>query len=90
MSPDILEENREDCLAAVAGERLIECWPKVCRVIAAIPQAEVLEGMLASLGAKHTPEEIGIDRDELAAIFDHSPAARDRLTLMRMRRMVKG
>lgn len=60
------------------------------RVIAAIPQAEALEGMLASLGAKHTPEEIGIDRDELAVIFDHSPTVRNRLTLMRMRRMVKG
>ena len=43
---------------------------------------------MAQLGAKRSLSDIGISEDKLPELLDNSPLARNRLTLMRMRRMM--
>ena len=42
-----------------------------------------------SLGAKHTLKDIGVEEEKRPLILDTSPLIRNRLTLMRMRRMIR-
>ncbi|MBQ6366711.1 MAG: sn-glycerol-1-phosphate dehydrogenase [Oscillospiraceae bacterium] len=86
----ISEENRKDCLAAVSKERLAKCWPEIRQIIDAMPKAEAFDSTLRQLGAKHTLEEIGVASEDLSILLKYSPLVRNRLTLMRIRRMIKG
>lgn len=85
----ILRENSADCLRAVSRRRLIECWPEIRSMVAEIPSAEELSRILEGLCAKRGPEDIGIAASRLPDLLDYSPFVRNRLTLMRLRRMIK-
>lgn len=85
----ILRENSADCLRAVSRRRLIECWPEIRSMVAEIPPAEELSRILEGLCAKRGPEDIGIAASRLPDLLDYSPFVRNRLTLMRLRRMIK-
>lgn len=82
-------ENRSDCLATVQNETLICKWPQIKRIIADIPDPEYLYGLLEMLDAKREPEDIGVTEDDVETIFEYSPLVRNRLTLMRIRRLMK-
>ncbi|MBR7148541.1 MAG: sn-glycerol-1-phosphate dehydrogenase [Firmicutes bacterium] len=83
-----LKEHENDALAKVTPEALISNWPKIRQIVSQIPTAEQLYDTLAQLGAKRSLSDIGISEDKLAELLDNSPLARNRLTLMRMRRMM--
>lgn len=85
----ILTENKSDCLAAVQNEALIGKWPRIKQIIADIPDPEYLYGLLKTLGAKRAPEDMGVTKDDVETIFEYSPLVRNRLTLMRIRRLMK-
>ena len=85
----ILRENREDCLAEVTPERLAEKWPQIRALVSKLPEAGELGAILSKLGAKRTPEDIGIPEDKKELLLDWSPLVRNRLTLMRVRRMIE-
>ena len=85
----VIEENRADCLAAVTRERLAECWSGIRAIVAEIPGEDYFFGLLQQLGAKRTLEDIGVSSDDLAVLLDKSPLIRNRLTLMRVRRMIR-
>ncbi len=85
---DILEENRQDCLSAVTPERLSSCWPEIRKILAEIPPSEQLFALLKKLDAKRTLEDIGVSQSDLDRVLEFSPLVRNRLTLMRMRRMI--
>ena len=85
----VLEENRTDCLAAVKPEVLKEAWPEIRRILSEVPTAQRLYGLLEALGAKRQPEDIGVSAVDMDRILEYSPLVRNRLTLMRMRRMIK-
>ena len=84
----IEEENRCDCLAEVTPERLGESWRQLREIIAAIPAPEELFRVLERLDAKRTPEDIGVSSSDLDKLLRCSPLVRNRLTLMRARRMI--
>ena len=84
----ILNENREDCLAGVTRQQLIRCWPAVREIVAGLPEEQELQDILTSIGAKHTLAEIGVAEDKRGILLDASPCVRNRLTLMRLRRML--
>ena len=88
LAPAILEENEQDCLAAVGKESLAAAWPQIRELIAGLPEPEKLDGLLVQLGAKHRLEDIGVSEKDLDRILRYSPMVRNRLTLMRMRRMI--
>lgn len=85
----VLAENEKDCLASVVPERLAETWPEIRQILSEIPPSEKLYALLEQLGAKRTLEDIGVSSAELERVLEFSPLVRNRLTLMRMRRMIK-
>jgi glycerol-1-phosphate dehydrogenase [NAD(P)+] len=88
LAPAILKENEKDCLSPVTRQKLAETWPEIRRLVGELPDPEYLEGLLIQLGAKHRFEEIGVTEADKDAIFRYSPMVRNRLTLMRMKRMI--
>ncbi len=85
----IVEENKEDCLAKVTKEMLEEKWPAICELVKEIPDPEEIYGKLELLDAKRTLESIGLTEDKKDILLNYSPMVRNRLTLMRIRRMMK-
>lgn len=84
----ILTENENDCLSAVTPEAFAEKWPKLREIIAEIPDAEWLYGLLSQLDAKRSLTDIGVSENDLDTVFKYSAMVRNRLTLMRARRML--
>ena len=88
LAPAIFKENENDCLAVVTRESVAKAWPHIRELINALPEAAYLEELFVELGAKHTLEEIGVCDADLPALLKFSPMVRNRLSLMRMRRMI--
>ena len=85
----VISENKNDCLAVVEKEKLAQLWPQIRELIRTIPQPEKLYGLLEQLDAKRSLEEIGVSSDDIPVLLEYSPLVRNRLTLMRIRRMIK-
>ena len=85
----IIAENSADCLAAVDAQVLADKWPQVRQIVAEIPSGDELFAMLETLGAKRTLEEIGVSEADRETIFKYSAMVRNRLTLMRIKRMLE-
>ena len=83
------KENASDCLSKVSPETLVAAWPRIREIIGSIPPADEIFAMLEQLQAKRTLSDIGIPEDRLPLILENSPLIRNRLTLMRMRRMIR-
>ena len=89
LAGSLIRENENDCLAAVTKEALTQKWGEIRGIIAALPEEAYLYGLLEKIGAKRTLEDIGVTEDERDSLLEHSPLVRNRLTLMRTRRMMK-
>ena len=87
--PTAAAENEHDCLAAVTPEAIIRAWPKIREIIASIPAEEAIFEKLEKLGAKRSLTDIEVPEELLPVLIAHSPSVRNRLTLMRVRRMLK-
>ncbi len=85
----VAAENANDCLAAVTPDMIARAWPVMRKAILEIPSEKELAERMASIGAKTTLEDIGVPGEKLDELLAVSPLARNRLTLMRMRRMMK-
>lgn len=83
------EENKNDCLAVVTPESIVAAWPAIREAIEGIPTAEAILEKLSALGAKKSLSDIGIPEEKREELLAVSPLARNRLTLMRMRRMIR-
>lgn len=88
LAPGILRENEQDVLNTFPPEALAAHWPEIREILAAIPAAKDFAALYRVLGAKYRPEDIGIDPARKREVLDLSAAIRNRLTLMRMRRLI--
>ena len=88
LAQSLIKENENDCLAAVTPEALIEKWDAVRKIIDELPTEERLYALLEALDAKRTLESIGVSEAQLPELLENSPLVRNRLTLMRIRRMM--
>lgn len=86
--PTAAEENRNDCLAAVTKEAIVKAWPKIREIIAEIPAEEEIDEIFEKLGAKRSLTDLEVPEELLPVLIRHSPSVRNRLTLMRVRRML--
>lgn len=84
----VWEENAKDCLREVTGESLIKNWSKVRDIIKEIPKKEELLELYKKIGAKKAMPDIGIGESDIPKLLYISPCIRNRLTLMRIRRML--
>lgn len=85
----ILKENEDDCLAAVTPEDISNNWQAVRGVVAELPNGAEVASQLAALGGKSTAASIGVAEEDVPTILHYAPSVRNRLTLMRMKRMIQ-
>lgn len=88
LAPGIFRENEQDVLNTFPPEAIAEHWPDIQTILSAVPTAEEFSALYQALGAKYRLEDIGIDPARRRDIPDLSAAIRNRLTLMRMRRLI--
>jgi len=84
----IIKENEQDCLSGVTPEHLGAHWDEIRQIVSRLPGEEYFYNLLDMLNAKKSLEDIGGDGEELSAVLKYSPLVRNRLTLMRIRRMI--
>lgn len=87
--PSVREEHQNDALAPVTPEAVVAAWPEMRKIIATIPRPEEIEEKLAAIGAKRSLSDIGVDPALESLLLDACPLGRNRLTLMRLRRMIR-
>ena len=73
----------------MSREKLSESWGELRHIIDELPTEEYLYGLLEMLDAKRDLASIGVEESELSVLLKNSPLVRNRLTLMRTRRMMK-
>jgi glycerol-1-phosphate dehydrogenase [NAD(P)+] len=88
LSGSVMEENKNDCLKALSTDSIIKNWDKVREIIAEIPTEKELLELYTKIGAKKTLADIGVDDTLQPDLLRFSPCIRNRLTLMRVRRML--
>ena len=86
LAEELIQENRDDAASRLSPGLLAESWDAVREVVSRIPAPEKLRELYGRVHAMTEMEELGIPRTALPAILDCSPAVRNRLTLMRLRR----
>ena len=93
MSPDfqkfILQANTPDCLATVEPMKIRKSWDECREILLTVPDPEQLRTLLGELGCKSTLEEIGVSSQLSNELIRISPYVRNRLTFMRVLRMIQ-
>ena len=86
----IMKENApdKDILGKFDPQNIVDHWDEIVEIINAIPPAEELEALYKACGCKYLPEHIGIDPSLSEEALDISAAIRNRLTLIRMKRVL--
>lgn len=84
----IMKENENDVLGTFDPQNIVDHWDEIRAIIAEIPSAEELAALCEKLGAFYKPEQIGIDPALSEDMLSVSAAIRNRLTLIRMRRVL--
>ena len=74
-------------MTGVTPDRLIAAWPEIRAIIGEIPSAEELNALYTAIGAKKSLADIQVPEELLPLLLEYSPCVRNRMTLMRIRRM---
>jgi len=89
LSESIIEENRNNCISMISSSIMEEKWGEICSIIDDIPTYDELIKHYRLLGAKASLEDIGVPKEGLNLLLEYSPLVRNRLTLMRLRRLIE-
>ena len=88
LTPGIMKENENDVLATFDPQNIVDHWDEIKAMIDALPPTEEMEALYRGCGCKYLPEHIGIDPAIADEVLDMSAAIRNRLTLVRMKRVL--
>ena len=88
LAAGIIKENANDVLAAFDPQSIVDHWDEIRAMIADIPSVEEMEALYKGCNAKYLPEHIGIDPALEQEMLPISAAIRNRLTLVRMLRVL--
>ncbi len=88
LAPGIMKENANDVLGTFDPQNIVDHWPEIRAMLDALPSVEEMEKLYADCGCKYLPEHIGIDPSLADEMLDISAAIRNRLTLVRMKRVL--
>lgn len=88
LADGIMKENENDVLGTFDPQNIVDHWDEIKEIIAAIPSAEEMETLYKACNCKYLPEHIGIDSSLSDDILPVSAAIRNRLTLVRMMRVL--
>ena len=90
MQDDVKELNHPDNIVdAVEPEQIEKSWPEIVKIIRSVPSYDVCMTAMKKAGCKLTVDDIGKDRTLFENCVKYSPFMRKRLTLLRMRTMIK-
>lgn len=84
----IWAENTPDPLEEIAPEVLEECLPQIADIIDELPDPEEMKELMEKGGCVTRLEEIGLTEDIIPMTMRLSPYVRNRLSLMRLRKML--
>ena len=88
LADGIMKENANDVLGTFDPQSIVDHWDEFLEIIGTIPPVEELEALYKACGCKYLPEHIGIDPSLSEEALDISAAIRNRLTLIRMKRVL--
>lgn len=88
LMPGIMKENENDVLATFPSQNIVDNWDEIRELIAQIPPVEEMEKLYSDCHCKYRPEDIGIDPSLADEMLEISAAIRNRLTLIRMLRVL--
>ena len=89
LAPGIIKENSADVLGTFDPQNIIDNWEGIVAYINTIPPVDELESLFKACKCKYLPEHIGIDPSLSEEILPISAAIRNRLTLIRMLRVLE-
>ncbi len=89
LAEGVLKENENDVLGSFDPQNIVDKWPEIVKLISAIPTAGELTELFIDIGGKYRLRDIGIDESLKPEVLDISAAIRNRLTLARMRRVLR-
>ena len=87
LSESIIKENENDCAVGITYDNFMSHFGEISEIIESIPTYEELMKIYNMLGAKSSLEDIDVSEEKLCLLLEYSPLVRNRLTLMRLRRM---
>lgn len=88
LAAGIMKENEHDVLATFPAQNIVDHWDEIRELIGQIPPVEEMDRLYSACGCKFTPEDIGIDPSLADEMLEISAAIRNRLTLIRMLRVL--
>ena len=88
LADGIVKENENDVLGTFDSQNIVDHWDEIVELINTIPSVEEMEGLYKAIGSKYLPEHIGIDPALTQEMLPISAAIRNRLTLVRMERVL--
>lgn len=88
LAPGIIKENENDVLATFDPQNIVDHWDEIRAMINELPSVEEAESLYKGCNAKYLPEHIGIDPALEQEMLPISAAIRNRLTLVRMLRVL--
>ncbi len=88
LTGEIEKENADDCGKGITAEKMEKSFDRIKAVINELPESKQLEEVFVKLGIKSTFEDIDVSSDKLPLILEYSPCVRNRLTLMRLRKII--
>ena len=88
LAPGIIKENAADVLGTFDPQNIVDHWDEIKALIDAIPSAEEMEALYKACGCKYLPEHIGVKPELGDEMLTISAAIRNRLTLIRMLRVL--
>ena len=88
LAPGIMKENENDVLGTFPSQNIVDHWDEIKAMLDALPSVEEMDKLYSECGCKYLPEHIGIDPSLADEMLDISAAIRNRLTLVRMKRVL--
>ena len=88
LTPGIMKENANDVLGTFDPQNIVDHWTEIKAILDSLPSVEEMEKLYSDCGCKYLPEHIGIDPSLADEMLDISAAIRNRLTLVRMKRVL--
>lgn len=84
----IMKENEKDVLGTFDPQNIVDHWDEIKAMLDALPSVEEMENLYKACGCKYLPEHVGIDPALADEMLHISSAIRNRLTLVRMERVL--
>ena len=88
LADGIMKENANDVLGTFPAQNIVDHWDEIKAMIDKLPSVAEMEALYKGCGAKYLPEHVGIDPELAEEMLTVSAAIRNRLTLVRMLRVL--